>query len=76
MDVFKRLRHALLRAFVVGMCVAVLTGAVSAAPVVAVVLGGGAARGFSHIGLLKAFEEEGIPVDILVGTRMGWTGDP
>lgn len=40
-------------------------------PTVAVVLGGGAARGFSHIGFLKALEEEGIPVDILVGTSMG-----
>lgn len=40
-------------------------------PIVAVVLGGGAARGFSHIGLLKALEEEGIPVDILVGASMG-----
>lgn len=40
-------------------------------PTVAVVLGGGAARGFSHIGLLKAFEEHGIPIDMLVGTSMG-----
>lgn len=42
-----------------------------ASPKVGVVLGGGAARGFSHIGLLKAFEENGIPVDLLVGTSMG-----
>lgn len=40
-------------------------------PTVAVVLGGGAARGFSHIGLLQALEEHGIPVDMLVGTSMG-----
>lgn len=40
-------------------------------PKVAVILGGGAARGFSHIGLLKALEENGIPVDMLVGTSMG-----
>jgi len=38
---------------------------------VALVLGGGAARGFSHIGLLKALEENGIPVDMIVGTSMG-----
>lgn len=44
---------------------------VGARPQVAVVLGGGAARGFSHIGLLRALEEHGIPVDILVGTSMG-----
>lgn len=46
-------------------------GGVAARPKVAVVLGGGAARGFSHIGLLKALEENGIPIDILVGTSMG-----
>lgn len=40
-------------------------------PTVAVVLGGGAARGLSHIGLLRALEEHGIPIDILVGTSMG-----
>lgn len=40
-------------------------------PSVALVLGGGSARGFSHIGLLKALYEEGIPVDYIVGTSMG-----
>ena len=41
------------------------------APQVALVLGGGAARGFSHIGLIQAFEDHGIPIDMLVGTSMG-----
>ncbi|NLL43382.1 MAG: patatin-like phospholipase family protein [Firmicutes bacterium] len=40
-------------------------------PTVALVLGGGSARGFSHIGLIKALEEHGIPVDMIVGTSMG-----
>lgn len=40
-------------------------------PTVALVLGGGSARGFSHIGLIKALEENGIPVDMIVGTSMG-----
>ncbi|HEY8495742.1 MAG TPA: patatin-like phospholipase family protein [Limnochordales bacterium] len=40
-------------------------------PTVAVVLGGGSARGLSHIGLLRALAENGIPVDMLVGTSMG-----
>lgn len=40
-------------------------------PSVAVVLGGGAARGLSHIGLLRALAEAGIPVDMVVGTSMG-----
>lgn len=38
---------------------------------VALVLGGGAARGFSHIGIIEALEDNGIPIDILVGTSMG-----
>ncbi|HKM42987.1 MAG TPA: patatin-like phospholipase family protein [Limnochordia bacterium] len=40
-------------------------------PEIALVLGGGSARGFSHIGLIKALEENGIPVDMIVGTSMG-----
>jgi NTE family protein len=42
-----------------------------ARPVVAVVLSGGAALGFAHVGVLKVIEEMGIPVDIVVGTSMG-----
>jgi NTE family protein len=38
---------------------------------VAVVCSGGGARGFAHIGVLKAFEEAGVPVDALGGTSMG-----
>jgi len=40
-------------------------------PKVAVVLSGGGAKGFAHIGVLKVLEEEGIPIDIIVGTSMG-----
>ncbi len=38
---------------------------------VALVLSGGGARGFAHIGILRAFEEAGVPVDMLTGTSMG-----
>jgi NTE family protein/lysophospholipid hydrolase len=38
---------------------------------VALVLGGGGARGFAHIGVIKALEELGIPIDRLGGTSMG-----
>jgi NTE family protein len=34
-------------------------------------LGGGAAKGFAHIGILEWFEENRIPVDYVVGTSMG-----
>lgn len=40
-------------------------------PKVAVVLSGGGAKGFAHVGVLKVLEQEGIPIDIVVGTSMG-----
>lgn len=38
---------------------------------VALVLSGGGAKGLAHIGVLKALEENNIPVDYIVGTSMG-----
>ncbi len=38
---------------------------------VAVVLSGGGAKAFAHIGVLKALEENNIPVDYIVGNSMG-----
>ena len=38
---------------------------------VGVVLGGGGAKGASHIGVLKYLEEIGIPIDYVAGTSMG-----
>ncbi len=38
---------------------------------IGIVLGGGAARGFAHIGVLKVLLREGIRPDIIVGTSMG-----
>jgi len=38
---------------------------------VGVVLAGGGARGFAHIGVLKALSEAGVPFDILGGASMG-----
>lgn len=40
-------------------------------PKIALVLSGGGAKGFAHIGVLKVLEKEGIPVDFIVGTSMG-----
>lgn len=40
-------------------------------PKVALVLSGGGAKGFSHIGVLKVLEREGIPIDMIVGTSIG-----
>lgn len=40
-------------------------------PKIALVLSGGGAKGFAHIGVLKVLEQEGIPVDLIVGTSIG-----
>lgn len=38
---------------------------------VGLVLGGGGARGFAHIGVLRALAEAGVPIDRVGGTSMG-----
>ncbi|KAG1051266.1 hypothetical protein G6F43_006518 [Rhizopus delemar] len=38
---------------------------------VALVLGGGGARGIAHVGVIQAIEEAGIPIDIIGGTSIG-----
>lgn len=38
---------------------------------IGLVLSGGGARGFAHMGVIKALQEYGIPVDIVGGTSMG-----
>lgn len=38
---------------------------------VGLVLGGGGARGISHLGILQAIEEQGIPIDVIGGTSIG-----
>ena len=40
-------------------------------PTVGLALGAGAARGLAHIGVLKVFEEEKIPVDYIAGSSIG-----
>ena len=64
---------------IVAMCVAVLAGCTTQepkplppAPVkIGLALGGGAARGFAHVGVIKALEAQGIVPDIIVGTSAG-----
>jgi NTE family protein len=40
-------------------------------PTVALILGGGAARGFAHIAVLELIEEMGIPIDMIAGVSAG-----
>ncbi len=43
----------------------------STRPKIGLVLSGGGARGFAHIGALKVLEANNIPIDYIVGTSMG-----
>ena len=40
-------------------------------PKIGLALGGGAARGFAHVGVIQALEEAGIKPDVVVGTSAG-----
>ena len=40
-------------------------------PTIALVLGGGAARGFAHVGVIRALEQEKVPIDMVIGTSVG-----
>ena len=40
-------------------------------PKIGLVLSGGGARGFAHIGVLKVLEVNNVPIDYVVGTSMG-----
>jgi len=45
--------------------------AVEQRPLIGVALGGGGARGFAHIGVLRVLEQEKIPVDLVLGSSVG-----
>ena len=40
-------------------------------PKIALVLGGGAARGLAHVGVIRVLEQEKIPISMIVGTSVG-----
>ena len=39
--------------------------------VIGVAFGGGSARGFAHVGVIRWFEEHHVPIDLIAGTSMG-----
>jgi NTE family protein len=59
------MRRLYLTFFIIGL------GAMAHAQKVGLVLSGGAAKGLAHVGVLKALEENEIPIDYIVGTSMG-----
>lgn len=40
-------------------------------PRVAIVLGGGGAKGYAHIGVLRELQKAGVPIDLVVGSSAG-----
>lgn len=76
----EQIRMSYAKAFYIVFSVALLVSCASPQPVpdaeppkpkIALVLGGGAARGFAHIGVIRALEQEKIPIDMIVGTSVG-----
>ena len=55
--------------FVCGICLFVQNNAT--AQEVGLVFSGGGAKGLAHLGVIKAFEENDIPIDYITGTSMG-----
>ncbi|MGR8949570.1 MAG: patatin-like phospholipase family protein [Gammaproteobacteria bacterium] len=47
------------------------TTTVAERPKIGLVLGGGGAKGTSHVGVLKVIEELQVPIDVVAGTSMG-----
>ncbi|MDR2473229.1 MAG: patatin-like phospholipase family protein [Tannerella sp.] len=53
------------------LCILLIISASIAAQKVGLVLSGGGARGAAHIGVIKALEENNIPIDYISGTSIG-----
>ncbi len=62
----------MIRGFLAGLALfASAPLAAQQAPKIGLVLGGGGARGFAHVGVLQVLEENRIPVHAVAGTSMG-----
>lgn len=61
------LRNSFTFWLIVLLCLPIITSGQS----VGLVLSGGGPRGVTHVGVLKALEENNIPIDYIVGTSMG-----
>ena len=61
----KRLR------FILSLCLVAVATVTLHAQKVGLVLSGGGAKGLTHIGIIRALEENNIPIDYVAGTSMG-----
>jgi NTE family protein len=60
-----------MRKILIILILAVLIDPYSNAQKVGLVLSGGGAKGLTHIGIIRALEENNIPIDYITGTSMG-----
>jgi len=68
-------KPSLISIFIAGMlCVSPIISGTIERPKIGLVLSGGGARGFAHIGILKMIDSLQIPIDFIVGTSMGGIG--
>jgi NTE family protein len=74
MSGLKRAKILLLFALVflfLGSCETMQSKPAPRQPKIALVLGGGSAKGFAHVGVIRALEQEKIPIHMIVGTSVG-----
>ncbi|WP_182077023.1 patatin-like phospholipase family protein [Deefgea sp. CFH1-16] len=68
----RKLRYPSLKQALLCCSLLVLTAPVWAErPRIGLVLGGGGARGFAHVGVIKVLEQNRIPIDCVIGTSIG-----
>jgi NTE family protein len=60
-----------MKRFLLILLIVYITAFTSTAQKVGLVLSGGGAKGLAHIAVIKALEENGIPIDYIAGTSMG-----
>ena len=61
----------LIRFYTLGIIFILNIGLTASAQKVGLVLSGGGAKGVAHIGVIRALEDNGIPIDYITGTSMG-----
>lgn len=67
----KRILLTLVLLATLGATVCAQEVATPARPTIGIALGGGGAKGAAHIGVLRYFEEIGLPIDYIAGTSIG-----
>lgn len=60
-----------MKRFLLFLSVCLLLLPLAQAQKVGLVLSGGGAKGMTHIGIIRALEENNIPIDYITGTSMG-----